>query len=304
MKKMTFSTIFKEVKSYVIIAIGLLLYVLGWEIFLLPNHLVGGGVTGISAILLYALGIPVSVTFFVINAILIAIAMKVIGAGFGIKNIYAIIVTTLLFQFVPQFITPDSEFVQEIAISNGKLISALFGGVLTGLGIGISFMQGGSSGGTDIIALMVAKFHNITPGKMILYMDVVIISSSLLIPNADATWGMRLATVLYGFMLITTNSSVVDMTMAGQRQSVQAFIFSKKYGEIADAITKGLGRGVTVLEGEGWYTKQENKMLIVVIHKTQTNNLRNLIKNIDKEAFISMSAVASVYGRGFQQISK
>ncbi len=301
------------IKAYIIITLGLLCYVLGWTIFLIPNNLVGGGVSGISSIILYAFGVPISVTYFAINIILLLIALKVLGKGFGVKTVYAIVAATLFFQFVPAFIPQD--FIEEIAISNGKLLSAIFGGVLSGLGIGISFSQGGSTGGTDIVALMVAKYHNIAPGRMILYMDLVIIACSLLIPAKDITdaagnvigketWGMRLATVLYGYMLIASCSQIVDMMVAGSRQSVQVYIFSREYEKIADIITKEMGRGVTVLTGEGWYTKQENKMLMVLIHKTETSKIHNLIKDIDRDAFISMAPVTGVWGRGFQQISK
>ena len=222
------------IKAYIIITLGLLCYVLGWTIFLIPNNLVGGGVSGISSIILYAFGVPISVTYFAINIILLLIALKVLGKGFGVKTVYAIVAATLFFQFVPAFIPQD--FIEEIAISNGKLLSAIFGGVLSGLGIGISFSQGGSTGGTDIVALMVAKYHNIAPGRMILYMDLVIIACSLLIPAKDITdaagnvigketWGMRLATVLYGYMLIASCSQIVAMMVAGRRQSVQVYIF-------------------------------------------------------------------------------
>ena len=301
------------IKSYVIITLGLLCYVLGWCIFLIPNSLVGGGVSGISSIILYAFGVPISVTYFTINVVLLLIALKVLGKSFGVKTVYAIVASTLFFQFVPAFIPQD--FIQEIAISNGKLLSAIFGGVMSGLGIGISFSQGGSTGGTDIVALMVAKYHNIAPGRMILYMDLVIIASSLLIPAKEITdaagnvvgtetWGMRLATVLYGYMLIASSSQIVDMMVAGRRQSVQVYIFSHNYDKIADAIIKEMGRGVTVLTGEGWYTRQESKMLLVIIHKTETSRIHNLIKEIDKVAFISMAPVTGVWGRGFQQIGR
>ena len=301
------------IKSYVIITLGLLCYVLGWCIFLIPNSLVGGGVSGISSIILYAFGVPISVTYFTINVVLLLIALKVLGKSFGVKTVYAIVASTLFFQFVPAFIPQD--FIQEIAISNGKLLSAIFGGVMSGLGIGISFSQGGSTGGTDIVALMVAKYHNIAPGRMILYMDLVIIASSLLIPAKEITdaagnvvgtetWGMRLATVLYGYMLIASSSQIVDMMVAGRRQSVQVYIFSHNYDKIADTIIKEMGRGVTVLTGEGWYTRQESKMLLVIIHKTETSRIHNLIKEIDKDAFISMAPVTGVWGRGFQQIGR
>lgn len=311
-RKISASKVFRGVRTYFLLTLGLLCYALGWDIFLIPNNLVGGGVTGFSAILYYSAGIPVSVTFFVVNLILLAIALKVLGKEFGLKTVYAIIVTSAFLQFIPDIVPAD--FIEEIAISNGKLISALFGGMIAGLGVGISFTQGGSTGGTDIIALMVAKYRNIAPGKVILLIDLFVIASAMLIPakevmGADGvvmkeTLGMRLCTVLYGYMLVAATSAIIDLVLSGRKQSVQAFIFSKDYERIADAITKELGRGVTVLSSEGWYTKNENKMLMVVIHKTQQNTLYNLIKDIDKGAFISMSTVSSVYGQGFEQMTR
>ncbi len=312
MLNISFKKVLSEVKSYFIITLSLLGYVLGWEIFLLPNKLVGGGVTGISSIFYYAFGIPVSVSYFTLNIILLLIAIKLLGRAFGAKTIYAIFISTIFFQFVPQFIPQD--FIQEIAISNGKLISAIFGGLMAGLGIGIAFLQGGSTGGTDIVALIVAKYKNIAPGRMILYMDLVIIACSLFIPAADIvgengeifkeTWGMRLATVLYGYMLVAACSTIVDMVIAGSRQSVQVYIFSSEYEKIADEITKKMGRGVTVIDGEGWYTKKMNKMLMVIIHKAEVNSVQTMIRDIDKNAFLAMSPVTGVYGQGFQQLVK
>lgn len=313
MEKITFKQVLNIIKCYFLITLGLLCYVLGWDIFLIPNNMVGGGVTGVSAIIFYAFKIPISVTFFVINTILLLIALKVLGKGFGFKTVYAIFITSIFFQLVPGFVPAD--FIQEIAISNGKLLCSIFGGVMSGFGIGICFAQGGSTGGTDIIALMVTKYHNISPGRVILYIDIFIIASSLLIPAKDVldasgavigkeTWGMRLATVLYGYLLIGASSYTVDMFLAGSRQSLQAFIFSKKYDEIADAITSKLGRGVSVVDTTGWYTKQEGKLLVVIIHKTDTNDFYRIIRGIDKDAFVSIANVSGVYGQGFQKIKK
>lgn len=299
MKNTVLLKVFKEFKSYFIITIGLFAYVLGWEIFLIPQKLVGGGVTGISSLLYYGLNIPISVTYFILNAILLLIALKVLGKAFGAKTIYAIALSTLLFQFIPQFIPAD--FIQEIALNNGKVICALLGGVLTGLGIGLAFTQGGSSGGTDIVALIVAKYRNIAPGRMILYLDLVIIATSLLLPSEGASWGSRLATVLYGYMLIFSCTSTIDLVVSGSKQSLQLFIFSHSYDKIADEITK-FGRGVSVLDSQGWYTKKASKMLVVIIHKQELSAVQSVIKGIDKEAFIAISSVTGVYGQGFQKL--
>ncbi|MBE6224666.1 MAG: YitT family protein [Bacteroidales bacterium] len=308
-----FLKIFTEVKSYVIMTFGLLLYALGWIVFVIPNNMVGGGVTGIGAILLYAFDIPVSVSFFVINLILLLIALKVLGKGFGMKTVYAIIVTSIFYEVVPPLI-PDI-FIEEIAISNGKLLSAIFGGVCAGLGIGISFSQGGSTGGTDIVALMIVKYRNVSAGRVILLLDIFIIASSLLLPPSEITdatgavvgvesWGERFATILYGYIVIGACSYSVDMFISGTKQSLQIFIFSKKYAELADAITSQTGRGVTLIDGQGWYTKQQSKIVMVVMRKDDMSLLYRMIREIDRDAFLSVASVSGVYGKGFDQIKK
>ncbi len=302
-----------EVKAYVIITFGLLLYTLGWIVFLIPNNMVGGGVTGISAILLYAFNIPVSVSFFVINLVLLLIALKVLGKAFGAKTVYAIIIASIFYEVVPPLI-PDV-FIQEIAISNGKLLCAIFGGVCAGLGIGISFSQGGSTGGTDIVALMIVKYRNVSAGRVILLLDIFIIASSLLLPPSEIvdangvvigveSWGARFATILYGYILIGACSYSVDMFISGTKQSLQIFIFSKKYAELADAITSQTGRGVTLIDGEGWYTKQKSKVVMVIMRKDDMSILYRMIREIDRDAFLSVASVSGVYGKGFDEIKK
>ena len=311
--KLNIKSILGEFKAYVVITIGLLCYVLGWDIFLLPNSMVGGGVTGIAAVLLYAFGIPVSYSFFVINLILLLIALKVLGKGFGIKTVYAIIVTSVFFDVVPNYL-PEA-FIQEIAVSNGKLLCAIFGGVISGLGIGICFSNGGSTGGTDIIALMITKYKNVSAGRIILIIDIFIIASSFLLPAKEIldsagnvigveSIGMRFATVLYGYILIMACSFTIDLFVSGTKQSLQVFIFSRKYGEIADSIISDIGRGVTLIDAQGWYTKNESKIVMVVVRKTDINMIYKIVKSVDKDAFMSVGSVTGVYGKGFDEIKK
>ncbi len=297
--------ILKGIKEYLLIALGLLVYVLGWTVFLIPNNLVGGGVSGIGAVVFYATGIPVSVTFFVVNFVLLAIALKVLGPSFGIKTVYAVIITTLMFQFLPDVIPAD--IIDQIGKSNGKLLATVIGGVMSGFGIGLAISQGGSTAGTDIIALMVAKYRNISTGRMILAIDVFVVLSSLIIPMQDSdgnmlSWGEKIAVVTYGFVLIACCSYTIDLYLSGSKQSVQIFIFSKKYAEIADEISENMHRGVSVLDAEGWYTKANNKLLLVMTRKSDLNTVLRLIKSIDPEAFLSVGTVMGVYGKGFDKI--
>ena len=319
--KKSFWTIVKE---WALVTLGILIYVTGWALFLMPNNLVGGGVSGISSMIQYATGgaIQMGYSYFVLNAILIILAMVVIGMGFGAKTIYAIILASVGLRFLPDLI--PAEIIQTLALQNGKLMSTLCGGLMAGIGIGMSISNGGSTGGTDIIALIWTKYRNVSPGKVILYIDFVIILSSLLIPSIvpelDPATGKQLigpdgeplthlmpfsekvTTVIYGLILVTVNGRVIDSYLSGSQQSVQLFILSKHYAEIADSITQELHRGVTVLDGKDWYTKEPAEVLMVITRKTDVNLFLRHIKAIDPNAFLSVSSVNGVYGRGFEAI--
>ena len=171
----------------------------------------------------------------------------------------------------------------------------------------MTISQGGSTGGTDIIALIVNKYRNVSPGRMILSMDVVIILSSLLVPSYTPAGGLvpfteKIITVVYGLILITICSTVLDLYLSGSKQSVQVFILSHKYEEIADLITRDLHRGVTAIEGKGWYTQNEMQVLMVITRKSDLNLLLKMIKRVDPDAFLSVSSVTGVYGKGFETI--
>ena len=298
---------FKTVKQYAIITIGLLLYVLGWSIFLVPNNLIGGGVTGVASIVQYATGgaLKLGWTYLAVNAILIAIALKTLGSNFGGKTVYAIIVCSFGLNFF-QSVIPH-EFIKTMALDNGKLVSTLIGAVMTGVGIGMAMSQGGSTGGTDIIALIVNKYRGTSPGRMILWCDTVIIFSSLLVPSYTAggvllPFADKFTTMIYGYILIAVTSTALDMYLSGSKQSVQLFILSKKYEEIADAITHDLHRGVTVLDGKGWYTKNTMEVLMVLTRKADLNLLLGYVRSIDPDVFMSVSSVTGVYGKGFDTI--
>ena len=295
----------RSIKEYLVITIGLVSYVLGWTLFLVPNNLIGGGVTGIASIVQYATGIKIGYTYFVVNVGLLIAALFVLGKGFGGKTVYAIILASLGMNEMQAVIPED--IVTILATDNGKLMSTIMGGILAGAGMGMTMSQGGSTGGTDIIALIVNKYRNVSPGRMILFMDVAIILSSLLVPSytSDGTlmpWADKITTVVYGFILVVIVSTVLDLYLSGSRQSVQLFILSQKFDQIADAITNDLHRGVTVLDGKGWYTKNDVKVVMVITRKTDLNVLLKYINAIDSNAFVSVSSVTGVYGKGFDTI--
>ncbi len=294
-------------KEYLLITVGILSYVLGWTIFLVPNNLVGGGVTGLSSIIQYATGgaLKIGYSYFAINVVLLIAALFLLGKSFGAKTVYAIILASVGLNIFQEIIPQD--IIQTLAIDNGKLMCVIIGGIMAGVGIGMTISQGGSTGGTDIIALIVNKYRNVSPGRMILSMDVVIILSSLLVPSYTQAGDLvpfteKIITVVYGLILITICSTVLDLYLSGSKQSVQVFILSHKYEEIADLITRDLHRGVTAIEGKGWYTQNEMQVLMVITRKTDLNLLLKMIKGVDPDAFLSVSSVTGVYGKGFETI--
>ncbi len=301
----TENKIWRTVKDYFLVTLGITLYVTGWAVFLVPNNLVGGGVSGIASMIQYATGIKMGYSYFVINAILLIIGFCVLGPDFGVKTVYAIIIASIGLNLL-QAIIPMS-IIKPLAIDNGKMICTAIGGLMTGAGIGIAMQGGGSSGGTDIIALIVSKYRNISTGKLILWMDVAIILSSLLIPSYTPEgvllpFSVKVSNVVFGLVLVTVNGFVIDIYLNGTRQSVQVFVMSKKYAQIADKVTEDMHRGVTLLQAKGWYTKKESEVLMIITRKTDLNVLLRYVKSIDPDAFLSVGSVSEVYGNGFDNI--
>ena len=244
-------------------------------------------------------------TYFVLNVILLLVGTKILGTGFGGKTIYAIFMTSIMLSLMPKII--PSDFIHEFAISNGKMICTILGGIIAGFGIGLSISQGGSTGGTDIVALVWCKFSPASPGRVILIVDVVIILSSLMFPSYTETGELlpftdKLAIIVYGLIQVTVSGYAIDMYLSGSKQSVQAFIFTKKVDEMADAIAFDMKRGVTVIPAKGWFSKEERNVLMVVTRKTDLNLLLRYVKGIDPDAFLSVSSVMGVYGQGFDTI--
>ncbi len=300
--KSSLGTLFKE---YALVTFGVVSYALGWTIFLLPNNLIGGGVSGFASILFYATGLPMGITYFILNVLLLIIGTKILGTGFGGKTIYAIVMTSIMLSVMPKLIPAD--FIHEFALSNGKLICTFLGGIIAGFGIGLSISQGGSTGGTDIVALVWCHFYPASPGRVILIIDVAIIMSSLLFPSYTEAGALlpftdKLAVVVYGLIQVTVSGYAIDLYLSGSKQSVQAFIFTKKVDEMADAIAFDMKRGVTVLPAKGWYSKEEKQVIMVVTRKTDLNLLLRYVKSIDPDAFLSVSSVMGVYGQGFDTI--
>lgn len=288
-------TIIDNIRTYFLMALGLLIFSVAWTAFLLPHQISGSGVSGLAAIIFYATGIPMGYTYFAINVVLILAGLKILGTGFGIKTIYGILLGAAMLSVLQPLI--PGPVVQE------KFMSALIGGGLCGVGLAIIFTQGGSTGGTDIIAMVVTRYRNISLGRVILYCDVIIISSSYLILT-DLEPVQRVETMVYGFVTMAVLSYTLDTILSGNRQSVQVFIFSRHFDAIADQITGKLHRGVTVIEGTGWYTKENQKVIITLVRKNEASDLYRIIRNIDDKAFITVANVMGVFGRGFEELKR
>ncbi len=285
----------REVRDYIFITLGLFAYALGWAAFLLPYQITTGGTTGIGAIIYYSTGFPIQYSYFLINAVLLTFAIKILGPKFSIKTAYAIFMLTFLLWLLQNIVNGEDGVPPQILGEGQDFMACLIGASMCGLGLGIVFNCNGSTGGTDIIAAIVNKYRDVTLGRMIMACDVIIISSCYFIFN---DWRR----VIFGFVTLFIIGIVLDYIVNSARQSVQFLIFSKEYEKIAERIIHDTNRGVTLLDGTGGYSKQPVKVLVVLASKRQSLEIFRLVKDIDPEAFISQSAVIGVYGEGFDRI--
>ncbi|WP_417468404.1 YitT family protein [Leyella stercorea] len=293
--------IWQEAKDYFNITLGLMLYTFGFTVFLLPYEIVTGGIAGIGAIVFYATKFPVQWTFFIINAVLIVAALKELGIKFLAKTIYATIVITVMLDLAQKIVEmPDGTFYKLMGEGN-DFMSLIIGCMLTGTSLAIVFLNNGSTGGTDIIAAVVNKHYNVSLGKGLIMVDLVIIGSCLAI-DSFGPFPQRCQMVVFGLCTMVIECTMLDYVMSVQRQSVQFFIFSHKYKEIASAITKKTDHTLTILDGHGWYTGKEMKVICLLAKKSESVLIFRLIKMIDPRAFVSQSSVIGVYGEGFDQI--
>lgn len=283
-----YKQLLKGFKDYVIIVVGLASYAFGFCAFILPEKVVTGGVTGISSLLFFGLGWPVSWTFYAINMLLLAIAYRTVGRQFVIRTIFgATAAAALIYVFTPLSHAP--------IVAHEPFMNVIIGACFCGVGIGTVFVHNGSSAGTDIVAAMVTKYTNVSFGRMMLYMDLVIISSSYIIFHS-------VDKIVYGLIFMIINSFVADLVINSNRQAVQFLIFSQKWEDIANAINNEAHRGCTLLHGTGWYTKRDVKILLVMCRKFESVTVFRIIKAIDNDALISQANVNGIYGQGFDEM--
>lgn len=295
--------ILNEAKDYVMITFGLMLYAFGFTFFFLPYKIVTGGVTGLSAIIMFATGIEVQTSYLVINLLLLGVALKILGFKFLMKTIYAILMLAVLLWAAGELMPKDEAGRYVMILGKEQaFMSLLIGCFFTGSSLAIVFMNNGSTGGTDIIAASVNKFYHVSLGRVLIMVDLVIIGSCLFIPTFGEPL-QRIYMTVFGLSTMVVENFVLDYVMNAQRESVQFLIFSKKYKEIAYAVGTKMDHGVTILDGHGWYTGQDVKVLCILARKRESVTIFRLIKVIDPNAFVSQSAVIGVYGEGFNEIN-
>lgn len=293
-------TLMGEIKNYLSITLGLIIYAIAWNFFMAPYKFVIGGITGIGAIVQYTAGVSMQYTYFSINVVLVLIAIWQLGLKFCIKTIYAVVTLTLMLELFQNIfeVYPNA---YQILGPDKQLESCIVGSIFTGMGIAICFLNNGSTGGVDIIAAIVNKYKDVSFGRAMLYIDACIITSSFfIIPSNDVA--MSLQKVFYGYINLVIVNVSLDYIVNSNRQTVQFFIFSKKYDEIGYYITRHLKRGVTLLDSVGYYSGKEGKVVTTLARANQSNQLINAVRQIDPNALISQSKVMTVYGNGFDKI--
>ncbi len=297
MGAITVSKIVVAVKEYLIMAIGMFIYSFGWIGCIMPVKGIGGGATGLSVILSrlleshFGLTVEIGTMVFLINAVLLLVAGFIVGWRFGIKTIYCIIVLSFAMNFW------QAELQGEDILHLERILSIILGGVLAGIGVALCFLQGGSTGGTDIVAMIINKYRTVSYGRIVILSDFVIIGSSMLV-------GYNIDTVIYGFVMTAVFGYTVDMIMSGNHQSSQMLIVTHDYQKMADAIVNDAHRGVTLLDSVGWYSKSSSKVIMVVCRKREMAMILKLVKSVDPDAFITVGSVMGVYGKGFDALNK
>ncbi len=289
------SHIWEFVKDFLIINLGMAIYSLGWAAFLLPYHITTGGMVGMFAILYYVTGFPMSVAVLLANILLLAIAVKPLGWQFVIKSAYAVAALSLFLTVGQNIMTDEAGNLVQLMGEGQDSMACVLGAILNGVGVGTVLLAGGSTGGWDIVATLVNKHRNITLGRVMLYLDLLVIASCWPIFH---DWRM----VVFGYVTLAIYTYVVDLLINSTRQDIQFVIFTHCHNEISERIIHETSHSVTLLNGEGYYSHQDIKVLITIVHKRERVKILRMIHEVDPAAFVSQSRVEGVYGNGFNPI--
>ena len=298
--------VLKTIWEYIVLTFATFVFTVSWEAFMIPNGMSAGGIMGICTIVEYATGgfIQASFSFFVINAILILLAVLVFGIGFGFKTIYCIVMSSVFLWLVSDWgwlhsIPGNFLYVED------KTLVPIIAGIFESLGIGLAIKSGGSTGGTDIIALIINKYWPVSLSGVFFVSDfIVVIAQLLLRPGFGSYVGdpKTFNDVMYGILEIVTFALTIDLFTVGGRKTMQLLVFTEKYQEIADYVCNTMERGVTVLKAQGWFTRRDRNVLLILLTRQELSSLSKVVNAIDPKAFLSVSAASGVYGEGFEQI--
>ena len=287
--------IWEFVVDFLAINLGMAVYSLGWAAFLLPYHITTGGMAGMFAIVYYVTGFPMSYAILIANGILLVFALWQLGWKFTIKTAYAVLALSAYLQLGQDMMTADDGTMMQLLGEGQDSMACVLGAVLNGLGIGIVFLSRGSTGGWDVIAAIINKYRNVSLGRVLLYLDFLVIASCWPIFH---DWRM----VVFGYVTLAIYTYVLDMLVNSARQDVQFIIFTTKPDEICQRIITETCHSVTSMNGEGYYSRQSIKVLITIVHKRESVTILRMIKETDPDAFVSQSRAEGVYGNGFKAI--
>ncbi len=288
--RVTATDVKREVRAYLIMTLGLMMYSFAWTALLVPAEVPGGGVGGVGALVFYATGIPLGVTYMVVNIFLLALGFWILGPRFGAKTIFGVVCNSFLLTLLQEVLPADL-----MGLADDKLLSAILGGGIAGAGVGLCFSVGGSTGGTDILAMIINKYRNVSLGKLIMLMDVAIVGCSYVVLR-------DLSAVVYGYVTMFAMGTAVDWVLSGSKSSSQIMVFSQKYTDIAERIMRDVNRGVTILDATGAYSKTPQKVVMVVCRRGEAGDIYRIIKETDPKAFITQASVMGVFGEGFDAL--
>ena len=283
------SVFWKNTWSYVAITIACAIYALAWSQVFIPNGILSGGITGLCTVLQYATGFPMSISYGISNAVLLILAFLILGRSFGIRTIYALVAITVFLDVFPMLNLP------ELHLRDGILIPVI-ASFMEAFSISVMISHGSSSGGTDIIAMIINKFWPVSLGRVYIAADILIIASIMLIP------GKTIDDMIYGYIAVLVFSISLDFILLGRKSTVQILVFSEQYAQIADFITNNIDRGVTALNAVGWYSGKDKKVLLILVRKTEMSSVTDKIKSLDPKAFVAVAPMSAVYGEGFEEI--
>lgn len=290
-----------DAKDYFFIILGLSMYAFGFTAFVLPQKVVMGGMAGLGSVVYFATEnlhssgsfpfvIPVAVTMYAVNFILLCIAFRIVDRTFTIRTLFGMTMISILIGALEPVCSGLN------ILPGDRMLNLVLGSAFMGVGIGTVFIHNGSSGGTDIVAAMVSKKSNVTIGRTMMICDFFIVGSAYFVLNYP------ISEIVYGILVTVMVGYMCDLVINSNRQAVQFTIFSQKWEEIADAIISDAHRGCTVINAEGWYSKQPVKMLLVMCRKIESVTIYRIIKSIDPDALVTQGNVNGVYGKGFDTI--